>query len=1050
MAYIHGNNAQDQLVPGLYEQLVTDDVAQLLHDSDLQPIIHPVEHGEEPYQVSTLVKHRLEAVLEDLPADDALQLSNHILQLIDTARLRSSHNRLQRLDELVPSSIVVDNLVPTKRPSTPLGEAALLTNSGNEPNLGAELKAELVSADRVDLLCAFIKWHGIRVIADELKALHDRGVPFRVLTTTYIGATEKEALDRLVNEFGAKVKVNYELQATRLHAKAWMFYRNSGFHSSYVGSSNLSKQALIEGKEWNVRLGMNNTPSLIRKFNTTFETYWNDEAFEPYDPQRDGPRLKDSLHRSSNFQEGIPLELSGLDVRPYPFQEGILEQLQAERDVHGYHRNLIVAATGTGKTLMAAFDYQRLTQANNGRRPRLLFIAHRKEILRQSVRAFREVLKDANFGQLWDGTNKPSDDTHLFASIQTIGRADLSAIKPDSYDVIIIDEFHHGAAASYQKVLDYFKPQELLGLTATPERGDGINVKELFNGRYAAEMRLWDALEEDLLVPFQYFGINDETDLSTIEWKAGQYVNHQLSNVYDGNEARVRLIINAVTSKVTNLSSMKALGFCVDVDHAEYMTRMFNHYGIPSATVTGKTGHEERKNAVTRLQEGTINCIFSVDVFNEGLDIPAVNTLLMLRPTQSSTIFLQQLGRGLRHYVNKDVLTVLDFVGNQNENFSFEHKFRALTGFGRKRLVKNIEHDFPYLPSGCTIVLDKVTQERVLTNVKSHIKHGSRWLLRDLVSHIGNRDPRHYRLGDFLDETGRKFSDIYRYTTWTQMLRTEYASKFPIPAHVTAEEDKHILNRLKKLIHVDDPERGAAYQYLLQPDAPHYDDLDHRQQLYARMLFFLFFQNKGNNSSFQDGLEKIRQHTDACAEACGIIDISVGATRHAPRRLGDTVLFSHATYDRQEVFAALEYATWEKPMSGLIGGVAWMPESKTDAFFVQLNKSERDFSPQTMYRDYAVSPHKFHWESQNRTAADSPSGQRYIHHQDMGSNVLLFVREHGSTDYNTAEPYFCLGYMNYLEHHGEKPMEIIWQLERPMPHDVFRVASAVARPAPDK
>ena len=320
--------------------------------------------------------------------------------------------------------------------------------------------------------------------------------------------------------------MHYEIQRTRLHAKAWLFRRNTG----YVGSSNLSSSALLEGVEWNVRISEVATPTLMRKFDATFESYWNDPAFETYLPERDAERLDLALAKAGNREQPHDtISISGLAVHPFPHQKLILEQIEAERVVHHRHRNLVVAATGTGKTVIAALDYQRL--CNGSERPPLLFVAHRAEILLQARRTFREVLGDGGFGELWVDGRRPTHGRHVFASVQSLARLDLAEVDPAAYDVVVIDEFHHAEAPSYQRLVNHFQPCELLGLTATPERADGVNVADFFGGRIAAELRLWDALEADLLTPFHYFAIGDTVDLRHVRWVRGAYDQAELERL---------------------------------------------------------------------------------------------------------------------------------------------------------------------------------------------------------------------------------------------------------------------------------------------------------------------------------------------------------------------------------------------------------------------------------------------------------------------------------------------------------------------------------------
>ncbi|KUN40656.1 helicase, partial [Streptomyces olivochromogenes] len=715
---------------GVYEELITVRFEQKLKEfSSLgwHPTSDSVGAESVPHVLARHIARTVRRVLQSLPAEERVYAANHILESISTldgARewvdlvAAGPRQLLALTKQEAPGVFAV-------RPATPLSDTALITNSPDDPSLGFELRAELATADHVDLLCAFVKWHGLRIIEQSLRAAHERNVPIRVITTTYIGATERRALDRLVREFNAKVKVNYETRTTRLHAKAWLFRRNSGYDTAYVGSSNLSKAALLDGLEWNVRLSSIATPDVLRKFDATFDAYWNDPSFETYDPDADGTRLQEALAiaggTSSIAAADRKITLSGLEVRPYPHQRDMLERLDVEREVHDRHRNLLVAATGTGKTVMAALDYKNLCK-KYGRDLRLLFVAHRKEILQQSMRTYQDVLVDANFGESLHSGEIPERWTHVFASVQSLNARALDQLDAGHFDVIVIDEFHHGTSPTYRKIVDHFRPMELLGLTATPERMDGRNIQdEFFGGRIAAEMRLWEALENELLSPFHYFGISDNTDLSAVEWKRGAYDDAALSNVLTGNDARARLIVKAVEEKLVEPSAMRALGFCVSVAHAHFMAEYFRSAGLNAVALSGETPTEQRRQALADLKSGALQVIFSVDLFNEGLDIPDVDTLLFLRPTSSATLFLQQLGRGLRRSENKAVLTVLDFIGQHRKEFRFENQFRALTNLTRKRLLDNIEHGFPQLPSGCQIILEEKAKKAVIDNIKDQI-----------------------------------------------------------------------------------------------------------------------------------------------------------------------------------------------------------------------------------------------------------------------------------------------------------------------------------------
>ena len=341
------------------------------------------------------------------------------------------------------------------------------------------------------------------------------------------------------------------------------------------------------------------------------------------------------------------------DIRPFSYQQEILDKLSAERQVRKHFKNLVVAATGTGKTVISAFDYKRFKQENS--HARLLFVAHRKEILEQSIKCFRGVLHDANFGERFFGGKTPNSLDNLFISIETFNSQELDKkTSSDFYDFIIIDEFHHAAAPTYQRLLEYYKPKILLGLTATPERMDGKNVLSYFDNRTAAEIRLPEAIDRKLLCPFHYFGITDEVDLQSVKWSRGGYDKSGLSNIYTGNDVRFRLILQQLKKYIADMEKVKGLGFCVSKEHAEYMAQRFNKSNIPSIALTADSDKNERDSAQAKIAAGDLKFIFTVDLYNEGVDIPSINTIMFLRPTESLTVFLQQLGRGLRLYDGKD------------------------------------------------------------------------------------------------------------------------------------------------------------------------------------------------------------------------------------------------------------------------------------------------------------------------------------------------------------------------------------------------------------
>lgn len=982
---------------------------------------------------------RFETKLSSLKDEqDRIHLINTMAEILDSDSAVDT-------EELLTSIRATSLEAPTPLPDMPLASLALLTNAKNESNLDIELKKELETADSVNLLCAFIRTSGLRILDEALLKLRDRGVPFRVITTTYCGATEKAAIDHLVEKYGAQVKVSYESKTTRLHAKAWLFRRSSGFDTAYIGSSNLSNSALVNGMEWNVRTSSPKSPEIVSKFIATFDTYWEDKHFVEYSPSDDGPRLKEALRRerSSGEATGSEISISGLTVTPFPYQQEMLEDLQAEREQHNRHKNLLVAATGTGKTVVAALDYRNMCE-KIGKRPKLLFIAHRKEILQQALRTFREVLGDGDFGELLVNGTIPSEWTHVFASIQSLSGPRLDQLQPEHFDFIIIDEFHHAEARTYKKVINHFTPKELLGLTATPERGDGTNVMEFFDYRVAHELRIWDALSLQLLAPMQYFGINDETDLQAVAWdkRKREYAVAALNDLYVAHgDKRARLILQSLDRYAFGLENVKALGFCVSIEHATFMATFFSNQGVPAAVLTGSSSPDDRQRTLTDLKSGAIKVVFSVDLFNEGLDVPEINTVLLLRPTQSPVLFLQQIGRGLRLSPGKESCLILDFVGLHNKEFDMERRFRALTGLGGNRLVEQTELDFPHLAAGSSITFDKFTKDQVLRNLK-HFSRATSRRITELTINEGTTS-----LEEFVENTAISVFEIYRTKNSSWSFFLSQASLIP---RFDAKNDP-LVNRIRAFLHVNDSQRAQAYIALIRDSTRSYDNLSFTEKMYARMLVLNLWANRPANQipeSFDEALGQIRENRAFGKELTQILTLQVNNSKANPAplvgALSSTVLRSHARYSLAELMGALKDGEFKKLASLPREGVCHLPDLHTDLLLVTLQKDAKHFSEQTSYKDYPISPDLFHWESQARTSLKSKTAQRYIHHVELGHHLLLAVRDSNDNEIGLSEAFTLLGQADYVSHKSEKPIQFELKLEREMPQRLFLQGRAIA------
>lgn len=1028
---------------GLFELLITVGLDRRLAAVDQSLVrrtgINPAEAANRiAFHLGRQVERAVAALPEKERAERGVAVANQLLN---------------RLDELVRDAELGDELSvdpgailgavfgrlpdgrprPIEAPLTPLLDTALLTNSPGEPRVGRQVAAEIDSADAIDVLMAFIRTSGMGPFREALRRHCADGRRLRVLTTVYTGSTQRVALDQLA-DLGAEIRVSYDQSSTRLHAKSWLFHRESGFSTAFIGSSNLTHSAQVSGLEWNVRVSGARNPEVVDKVRAVFESYWENPDFRVYDP------VEFEHHLGREGDRGPLIYLSPVAITPLPFQQRMLDQLALARE-QGRHRNLLASATGTGKTVMAALDYARLRRVLA--RDRLLFIAHRREILDQSQATFRHALRDPNFGESWAAGRRPRRFDHVFASIQSVNMADLDHLPADHFDVVIVDEFHHAAAPSYERLLRHLSPRELLGLTATPERADGLPVLHWFEDRIAAELRLWDAIDQHTLAPFCYYGIHDGLDLRQVPWKRGRgYDVEGLTNLYTASDVWAQKIVCEFIARVDDPLRVRALGFCVSVAHARFMARVFNDAGIAAVAIWGDSPANERQKALRDLADGSLRVVFSVDLFNEGVDVPSVDTLLFLRPTDSPTLFLQQLGRGLRRDVDKTICTVLDFVGQHRREFRFDRTLRALFGGSRKDLIRQVEAGFPYLPAGCHLELDRKAEEIVLASIRSAVP--SRWTekvdeLRAMVA--AGHTP---TLSGYLEHSGLDLEDVYEGNRcWSDLREAAGLSV------ASAGGQEAVLRRaLGRLLHVDDRYRLDDYRAVLAGDhAPDVSRMDERTGRLVRMLVGQMVDQVdraelAKNATLQEGLDLVWRHSQVRCEAIELLELLAQRIDHlhADLGLGEAVpLQVHGRYSRLEILAALGHGEGARVMSWQTG-VMWLPRVRVDVAAFTLDKTSGSFSPTTRYRDYAISRELIHWESQSVVRQDSETGLRYRHHAQEGSTVLLFARLRQSD-----RAFWCLGPATYVRHEGERPMAITWRLQHPLPGDLFaQFAAAVA------
>ena len=1029
---------------GIYDRLLDDELTETLNrHPELRSVLGKLDFEEQPARYADFIGKVVgQALREEKDPEVRLALCNRLIQVVSNGSHKAHFER--RRIKGVKNPLLLEITPPhygargMPRPHTSMVESSLFTGSPSEPQLAHELQEEMRSEDEVDILISFIKWSGLRLLMPAFEDLRTRGVPIRLITTSYMGASDVPAVLWLAGLPNVKVKVSYDTQRTRLHAKAWHFKRLSGFSSAYIGSANMSGAAMTSGLEWNLKVTAQDMVQILEKFTAEFETYWHSREFIPFDPADPEP-FKKAISRARKTHNS--LQVPFFDLRPHPFQERILEALERERRLQGRKRNLVIAATGTGKTVISAFDYKHFFKEKAGQ-ARLLFLAHRKEILEQAIGTFRNVLRDSNFGELLVGQYEPERFDHLFCSIGMLSSRKIPGqVGRRFYDYIVIDEAHHGTAESYRPVFDCFSPKILLGLTATPERMDGKSVAVDFGNRFAAEIRLPEALAEKLLCPFHYFGVADPVALDQDRfWKNGKYDSAALENVYTGSHAlaqqRLETILSTLNRYEPEMNRVKGIGFCVSIRHAAFMAEMFNRHGIPSAALVSGTSREQRVSLLEDFKGGKLTFLFTVDVFNEGLDVPELNTVLFLRPTESLTVFLQQLGRGLRHAPEKDCLTVLDFVGQAHRRYRIDSKLKALLPKHRFAIDREVELDFPHLPPGCAIQFDRLSRQYVIHNIREN--------LRNLSVQIPER------LETFTRETGQPltFGNFVQYHDYAPeiLLVKDSWSGWKARARMgpqPGDPDLQVLRKgLVRAAFIDGPGEIA----LLRQVIGKLGELDVASAVSvsgnsAMPVHYRLWGDSGRRlqmTSIEDSFARLSRNPSILSDLEEILKWCSEQTQ-VDGRIPDLPfpcnLELHARYGMKDIQAAFGKATLAS--AGQRGiGVLHFKEIKAYALLVTFQKTEREFSPSTMYADYPISRELMHWESQSNTVQTSEAGRNLTQHADRGYTILVFARDLKKRN-GCVVPFSFLGPAEIVSYESDRPIRVVWRLQYPMPVPMF-------------
>jgi DNA or RNA helicases of superfamily II len=926
----------------------------------------------------------------------------------------------------------------------------LITNSNGQTFL-YELQQAFSKCRRFYFSVAFINYSGLQLLLDNLKDMRDRGVHGKIMTSTYLNFTEPKALKKIKKFDNVELKV-FEADRTKgFHSKAYIF-ENDDDYTIMIGSSNITQSALKSNVEWNIEIVSKDEDALVQRIRKEYRELWDqcavaDDLFlQHYQKFIENLRSHSAHVSEPSFSYG---DAAMQQIVPNLMQRQAIENLERLRN-HGEQRALVISATGTGKTYMAAFDVRQLHPAT------LLYIVHREEILVKAKETFESLLGRGNMG-LFTGNEKDySGKKYIFTTIQTI-KDHYQEFSPDYFKYMIIDEAHHATSPSYSKVLDYFKPDFLLGMTATPERCDNGDIFGLFDNNIAVEVRLNEALEEDLVLPFHYFGITDVDgiDLSDISIDDVAEVAKRLKI-----NRRVDFIVKKMNFYGYDGESCKCLGYCVTKDHAQYMADEFNKRGINSACLTGDDPQSKRQEMIHRLEDDfdPLQVIFTVDIFNEGVDIPSVNLVLMLRPTNSPIIFMQQLGRGLRKYQGQSFLTVLDFIGNHSKTFLIAIALSGKRFYDKDSLKVAVKRGFPDLPGATHIQMDKISQQQIIKQLDMENFRTMKYLKDEYLEfkkeyvRATKRDIPYY-LMDYVkfENAPDPVTFIDNKKSYLEFLAAVEKTN-ELKRLANTEPFCQLLRQLSAFLPIKRPHEFIILRYLVTHDAITREIAENE---------LLKMMDSVTGETLLHAFERLNQTYDDHSQIAR--DIKLCTLDGSNNQLIRSPLFGKITYDKKQqayILDVLNYGLYrygrqfgsknygvpflklyeqyasrdlgplinfKKKLSAFRGST--IPNGNDYYLFIDLNKDEESIK----YKDKFISSKVFQWETPNATSQETKQGQRLVHNKKYGINLYLFVRKFKVID-NSTEPYIYIGKGDVTSFHGNKPIttEITLNHEIPM------------------
>lgn len=936
----------------------------------------------------------------------------------------------------------------------------LLTNSRGQKVLST-IKSELLDCDLFWFSVAFVTTSGLASLKQELIELQNRKIRGKILVSQYLDFTQPEALKQLLMFDNVELRIATE---SKFHAKGYMFTKKSK-NAIIIGSSNLTAAALSTNKEWNLKLTTSSETEIYNRVQSEFEDEFNNSlpVTTSYIEQYNAKYIEQKLLRIQ--KNASNRKVTYAEIKPNRMQQTALDNLKKLRD-GGQTKGLLISATGTGKTYLSAFD------ALDFQPKRLLFIVHRENIAKAAMQSFNRVMKGNKTLGLYSSTAKDLGADYIFTTIQTISRdSHLHGFGQSTFDYIVIDETHRAQANSYQKVLNYFKPQFTLGMTATPERTDGLDVFQVFDHNVAYEIRLHEALESGILSPFHYYGVAD----ITID---GQVLDDKANFNLLVNDQRIAHILEKTTLYGCDTGDVRGLVFCSDIKECIYLSEQFNKLGRKSIALTGSSSENQRAEAIRRLEskdnEEKLDYIFTVDIFNEGIDIPSVNQIVMLRPTQSAIIFVQQLGRGLRKSSHKDYLTVIDFIGNYQNNFLVPIALYGDTSYNKDRIRKAMVGGSNEIPGTSTINFESIAKERIFNALDKVNLQTKKDLKKDyeLLKYKLGRIP---TMLDFFEYGAR---DPFAYVQYSKSFFNFVASVEPDIKNTLSPKDCKLLELLSCEINNTKREvESIILRELLQHtnvpiltlkkivnDDYGYVLSDESVASSIRNLNFEFITEKVNGKMVSVGQAR---DLSVLVVKNGVISfhkrmLEILFQKEFKNYLLDSTLYSIAQfnkqfdakkyvdgfslykkYSRKDVFRILNWR--QNPVAQNVGGYK-ISEDKTNCpIFVNYHKEE-GISDTTRYEDKFISESRFQWMSKSKRKLNSPDVSAIREASKTGLRLPLFIKK--SND-EGAEFYYMGDIFSAPENFEQTTMptendksvsvvKVVFDLVRPVKSDMYQ------------